>query len=157
MADEDFEHRLFAATAEMACGMLAFQDRLQVLEDLRPSHITLPDEQIETACRTMDWLRGLPFSSAARLLVSQVPAAIAQLRTMMVADWLWLQDLDTRNPDVPARFADAVLCLALGNVADKRYRQGLEEIDSFDEIIKDADRMYDRVKAEVFRRTGLEL
>lgn len=137
--------------------MLAFHDEAQVAEDLHPSFITLPDGSVDTALRTMTWLRTQPFDTAARALVSRVPLAVQQLADLAGKDWDFLRDMDSRHDDIPARLADAVVCLALCNVAEDRHRQALEDISAFEQFNHEVDATLEHIRAHVYRQTGLDL
>lgn len=137
--------------------MLAFDDEAQVAEDLHPSYITLPDGLVDTALRTMTWLRTQPFDTAARTLVSRVPLAVQQLAHLAGNDWDFLRDIDARHDDVPARLADAVVCLALCNVAEDRHQQALEDISAFEQLNADVDATLEHIRAHVYKQTGIQL
>jgi len=157
VALDEFGQRVAEQAAEMSCGMLAFQDEVQVAEDLHPSFVTLPDGVVETALRTMTWLRTQPFDTAARALVSRVPFAVQQLAHLAGDDWQFFVDMDSRHDGVPERLADAVVCLALCNVADDRHRQAIEDISEFDRLQARFHETLERIRAHVYRQTGLEL
>jgi len=152
-----FGERVAEQAAEMSCGMLAFDDEAQVAEDLHPSYITLPDGLVDTALRTMTWLRTQPFDTAARTLVSRVPLAVQQLAHLAGNDWDFLRDIDARHDDVPARLADAVVCLALCNVAEDRHQQALEDISAFEQLNADVDATLVHIRAHVYKQTGIQL
>lgn len=157
VALDEFGQRVAEQAAEMSCGMLAFQDEAQVAEDLHPSFVTLPDGVVDTALRTMKWLRTQPFGTAARALVSRVPFAVQQLAHMAGDDWQFFADMDSRHDGVPERLADAVVCLALCNVANDRHRQAVEHISEFDRLQTEVDATLEQIRVHVYRQTGLEL